>query len=418
MYNKKAEFLFFAPVLFLTAMTAFGQPSFAAAPAVTPAANAAQDNSAQNNTGLPLKRLALFSSGVGFFQHSGNITGTADSPFEITLPFSYNTVNDVLKSLTVNDPASALPSVNYAASDTLDQTLKSLAIDLSGNPGMAEILNSLKGAEVTISGAPGTRSVEGRIVGVEYRSAPIGPYGYPASGSEPYLTLFTAAGLQSVKLEDYSGFLFADEKINSDLRRALDLLLQSGNSDTRNLTITLPGEGSRDVSISYVIPAPVWKISYRLDLSSSSPLLQGWAIVDNDSDSDWNNIELSLVTGRPVSFIQNLYDPYHTVRPTIPLAIAGVAESRSYDSGYGMAADEKMSAPVPAASPSYGMSSDSMSLQNRSSAYQDRSVITLAGGTVQTAAGNAAGDQFEFTFKQPVNVPRRQSAMLPLMESG
>jgi len=50
-------------------------------------------------------------------------------------------------------------------------------------------------------------------------------------------------------------------------------------------------------------------------------------------------------------------------------------------------------------------------------AEQERSSYNLAGGTVQTAAGNTAGGQFEFTIKNPVSLDRRMSAMLPLVES-
>jgi hypothetical protein len=40
----------------------------------------------------------------------------------------------------------------------------------------------------------------------------------------------------------------------------------------------------------------------------------------------------------------------------------------------------------------------------------------ISGGVVETAAGRTAGDQFEFTLKNPVSLERRQSAMLPLVE--
>jgi hypothetical protein len=40
----------------------------------------------------------------------------------------------------------------------------------------------------------------------------------------------------------------------------------------------------------------------------------------------------------------------------------------------------------------------------------------LAERSMQTAAGSAAGDQFEFTFRNPVSLERRQSVMLPLVE--
>jgi hypothetical protein len=371
-----------------------------------------------DETVLPLRRLALFSSGVGFFEHSGTITS---SPALITLPFSTEAVNDALKSLAVNDPASDFPTVRYASSSALWQTLRSLKIDLSGNPGIGDILNSLKGAELEIS-APSPLS--GRIIGVESRPRALS---FGGEGAEELrLSLFTSQGIRSVPIGDIVSFSFGDEKINADLNRALDLIMNSRDERNRSLLLTLPGAGVRDVSLSYVIPVPVWKVSYRLDLSSGRPFIQGWAIVDNDSDTDWEGVELSLVTGRPVSFIQNLYDPYRTSRPVLPLAIAGIAEARSYESGSGGgaavadAATEEMEAA--AYDGAYGLNS----VARQSAAAKAAPMMEApapaaspgAAGTIQSASGRSAGDQFEFTLKRPVSVERRQSAMLPLVQAG
>jgi hypothetical protein len=45
--------------------------------------------------------------------------------------------------------------------------------------------------------------------------------------------------------------------------------------------------------------------------------LQGWAIVENTSDDDWNNVKLSLVSGRPISFTMDLYQPLYSTRPVV-----------------------------------------------------------------------------------------------------
>jgi hypothetical protein len=346
---------------------------------------------------------------VGFFEHSGSLSGAS----ALTLPFSADAVNDALKSLTVNDPASDFPIVRYAAASALNRSLQSLAIDLSGGPGIAGILNSLKGAELEIS-APA--QISGRIIGVEERSKSAG-FQDPGTG-EFWLSLFTSQGIRSVNIKDIASFAFKDERINADLNRALDLIMASRDTESRNLFLTLPGEGSRDVSLSYVIPMPVWKAAYRLDLSAKEPFIQGWAIVDNDSNTDWNNIELSLVTGRPVSFIQNLYAPYRTSRPVLPLAIAGIAESRTYDSG-----SEYVERPYAGDSSAKTLSRSRVmadeSVENAVPEYAPapRAASSVAGGSIQTALGSAAGDQFEFTLRRPVSLERRQSAMLPLVEA-
>jgi len=371
------------------------------------------------STDLPLKRIALLSSGVGFFEHSGNVGSSLSKETEILLSFDTASVNDALKSLVINDPASSAPSVRYAAQNTLERTLKSLKIDLSGTPGIGEILNSQKGAELEIS-IP--NPLRGRIIGVEYRqgssSFAVEEYGYmpPRSTEEAWLSLFTNQGIRVIAVKDISSFRFTDERINADLNRALDLIMSSRDESARNLLVTLNGTGSRAVSISYVIPAPVWKVSYRLDLSGRDPLLQGWAIVDNDSDIDWRNVELSLVTGRPVSFIQNLYPPYRLSRPVIPLAIAGIAESRTYDSGYGSVERSRPSAMARAYS-DREVAEESYTGSQALSAYP-QAAPSVAGGVMETAAGKTAGDQFEFTLKSAVTLERHQSAMLPLVESG
>ena len=228
----------------------------------------------------------------------------------------------------------------------------------------------------------------------------------------------TDQGIRVMAVKDIVSFSFTDPRINGDLQRALDLLLESRNEETRVLSVSLPGEGRRAVSLSYVIPAPVWKVSYRLDLEPEKPLLQGWAIVDNDGDLDWTDVELSLVTGRPVSFIQNLYPPYYQRRPSLPLAIAGIAQAETYGSGWradmgaeaatvedsAAKAAPRREAPAPSpASPSAAFNTVQMS---------------LAGGAAQTAQGQVLGEQFEFTLPRRVTLERRRSAMFPLVEGN
>ena len=364
-----------------------------------------------DNSPLPLRRVALYSSGIAYFEHSGNLVSTV----EISLPFDEGSVNDALKSLVVNDPASSSPAVRYAAENTLERTLKSLKIDLSGNPGIGEILNGLKGAELELS-AP--NPIRGRIIGVENRPTSLSGLNYTPSSQawEAWLSISTGQGIRSIAVKDIASFRFIDESINTDLSRALDLIMASRDTNSRNLAVSLNGSGSRRVSLSYVIPAPVWKVSYRLDLAGSEPFLQGWAIIDNDSDTDWNDVELSLVTGRPVSFIQNLYPPYRLSRPLLPLSIAGIAESRTYESGYDNFDNSRSRALAKQAAPSMVMADAYPDMEMAASGpYPAPSV---AGGAVETAAGRAAGDQFEFTLKSPVNLERRQSAMFPLVEGS
>ena len=380
---------------------------------------------------IPLRKVSLYSSGVGFFEHTGSVTGNAT----LSLPFNISALNDALKSLVINDSESVTPHVNYPSENTYWRTLQSLKIDISGNRGIVEILQTMKGAEVSIS-TPAqvllSVPVTGRIVAVdiEERFTPRGE-----KTVEPAITLNTENGLRRVVVKDVQNITFKDKEIQADLNRALNLIASYRSGGARNLSISLPGKNRRDVSVSYVIPTPIWKVSYRLDLDARAPFLQGWAIIDNDGDTDWTNVELSLITGRQVSFIQNLYEPYYQSRPHVPLAIAGVAEARTYEDalqtgGAGvvnqamaaeaaplMAADSVQAkslarAPAPAAS-AYMPQRDMDGAAYGQSAARGR----LAGAAVETAQGQAAGEQFEYKFPKPVSLPRQQSTMLPLVEA-
>src|SRR5204863_6144125 len=57
------------------------------------------------------------------------------------------------------------------------------------------------------------------------------------------------------------------------------------------------------------------------------------AIVENQTESDWNNVSLSLVSGRPISFMMDLYQPLYATRPTVvPELFAGL-RPQVYDGG-------------------------------------------------------------------------------------
>lgn len=359
---------------------------------------------------LPIVKVALFSSGVGYFEYRGRVAGDAT----LSLPFSTAEVDDALKSLVVWDPAngggaSGSPSVSYPSLEGLDDALRGLRIDLTGSPKVADLLARLRGAELSVD-AP--EKIAGRIVSVEQRST--GKDGAPRAT----VVLLTATGVRAIALDDMAAFRFTDPGIASDFDRALVLILGARDADRRSLDLRLPGTATREVALGYVVAAPVWKVSYRLDLSGDKPWFQGWAIIDNPSQSDWKDVTLSLVSGRPVSFIQNLYAPLRLARPVLPLAIAGTAEARSYESGfaeavgYANADEEELSS---AQAMGAAKSAAPMMAKRAESAPRAAPMPALSASTVDVAAARTAGDQFEFTLKKPVTLERRRSAMLPLV---
>jgi hypothetical protein len=119
------------------------------------------------------------------------------------------------------------------------------------------------------------------------------------------------ARLVAITLDNVSDITFEDPALQDELNRALAALAQARDQDKKPVQIAFEGQGERRVRLGYVVETPVWKTSYRLILGDkeTKPRLQGWAIVENQTDNDWSNVQLSLVSGRPISFIQDLYQP-------------------------------------------------------------------------------------------------------------
>lgn len=392
--------------------------------ALTPALVGAQ--------GVPVTSVSLFSSGVGYFEHRGQVSGEAS----IRLPFSTSEIDDVLKSLVVRDyagskdqapKAGASPSVTYPSLESLDEALRDLDIDLSGSPTVADILRKMKGAELAVE-APD--AVVGRIVSVEDRpgadasdrqsSAGLGVAGQPNLPRKT-LVLLTDKGVRALPLDGIVSFRFTDPAIMADFNRALALILGARVADRRSIDIHLPGSGSREVALGYIVAAPVWKASYRLDLAGATPWFQGWAIVDNPSGMDWKDVRLSLVSGRPISFIQKLYAPLMLERPVLQLDIGGTAEARTYDSGMGGSlfaealAESKAAVPAMAAPPAPAPSAKRAELMSASGAEPPRSAFDFSGSAPVATEARPAGDQFQFTLASPVSLDRGRSAMFPLI---
>src|SRR5439155_3313235 len=111
-----------------------------------------------------------------------------------------------------------------------------------------------------------------------------------------------------------------DEGARRDVGEFAAATASARRRDAKTITVTSDGEGAREMVVSYTVAAPIWKTTYRVVLDEEGkPFFQGWAIVDNVSEEDWNNVKLTLVSGSPVSFIQPLQKPLYRYRPVIDI---------------------------------------------------------------------------------------------------
>src|SRR5437588_550474 len=182
---------------------------------------------------------------------------------------------------------------------------------------------------------PGTMT--GTLIGVEAQTHQVGK---DATVQVEVLNLWCADGIRSCKLSEVQRLRFLNPGIDSEFRKALETLALSHDTQKKPVSIAFSGEGKRRVRVGYVVESPIWKTSYRLVLdkqAKTAPYLQGWAVVENTTDEAWKDVRMALVSGRPISFQMNLYDPLFINRPIIepelfaslrPVAYSGAMEPK------------------------------------------------------------------------------------------
>lgn len=358
---------------------------------------------------LALKRVMLSSGGLGYFEYEATVEGDAT----LKLTVGLQQVDDVLKSLVVYDDKGGVGGLSLPGREPLAQAFKDLPFDLDSLGSPAELLSTLKGAVVTVGGG---RSMTGRIVSVQQEIAALGDG--KATTTRTRVTLLTDRGLQQFILEDAENLQFADASLRDKVGQALLAIQTNRAKEARTLDLAMRGEGRRTVRVAYIVEVPVWKASYRLTLGADPAAprsgLQGWATVENMSGQDWKNVELTLVSGRPVAFRQALYNAYYVARPDVPIEVAGRLMPNVDRGGVDANTRFKEATPPPPPAPA------TAPMQNRRAQAE-----TTAAGRAAPAEMAAAADQVEatdaatqvvFKFPRAVTVDNGRTLSIPIID--
>ncbi len=355
---------------------------------------------------LVLKRVMLSSGGMGYFEYEATVDGDAT----LKLTVSLQQVDDVLKSLVVYDDKGGVGGLSLPGREPLAQAFKDLPFDQDSLGSPSQLLATLKGAQITVGGS---RAISGRIVSVQEETVALG--NDKGTTTRTRVTLFTGLGLQQFILEDAENLQFSDAALRDKVAQALVAIQGNRAKDARTIDLSTRGTGKRTVRVAYIVEAPVWKASYRLTLgadpTAARSALQGWATIENMSGQDWKDVELTLVSGRPVAFRQALYNAYYVTRPEVPVEVAGRLMP-GIDRG-GVEADQrsKGSAPaMPAPAPYRAQQERTMS-----PAAAPPPPPPVAAAAEQIEASDAA-TQVIFKFPRAVSVENGRTLSIPIID--
>ena len=367
-----------------------------------------------------LKRVLLSTGGVGYFEFQAKISGDD----ELSLPVRVDQIDDILKSLVVFDSKGGVGTVSLPSRLPDSELFRDLPFDSSalGNP--ADLLSRLVGAEIDVSGP---RSVTGRIAGVTETSVT------DKSGRTTTVhrvSVLGTRGIEQFVYEDARSISFRDRKLQEAFSRALGELAQRGSDLGRTLTITSHGNGTRTLTIGYVVAAPLWKSAYRLVLPNAADgttrgRLQGWAILENASGLDWDEVELTLASGNPVTFRQSLYDAYYVDRPEVPVEVLGRVLPKpdegaiAYGEGRAAKAAKPEFMPPPSPAPAYDVMEGGGGVAAEAPPPPPglEPIIVTAARRKEAASSEDATTQVMFRFKEPVTVARGKSFAVPVIDT-
>ena len=398
-------------------------------------------------TTLPITRVVLLNSGVGYFSRSGEVDGDA----RVDLTFPEADINDLLKSMVLEDfsKTGRISAVSYDSREPIARTLSSFAINLNNNPTFAGIVSQMRGEriEVAISATAANQpgKLTGTIVGVEEQKVPAGA----ATVEVEVLNMWCAEGMRAVKMTGIQSLRFSNPIIESEFRRALEVLALGHDSQKKAVQLHFAGEGKRKVQVGYVIEAPIWKTSYRLLMADKDkPYLQGWAMVENPTDEDWNGVKMALVSGRPISFKMDLYNPLYVDRPVVEPELFASLRPVTYRGGFnGDPARDNVQAATPELermeqkldkragaskgtpspdaaygyAPTFGLAATNdpatakLRKQHAANTAAELAQRMGTGSVGNAATAGALGDFYQYTIDHPVTLPRQKSAMLPIV---
>jgi hypothetical protein len=362
---------------------------------------------------LPVKQVVLYKHGVGFFERSGKL-GPGESA---RLDFNASEMNDVLKSLTIEERGGGkISGLRYDSMDPLGHKLAEFPFQIGAAQPLAVMLDQLKGARLELKF--GNETVAGAIVNGRLVA------GSDKQPEREQLTLMLDSGeLRTLDLSAATGIHFTDPQLQQQFREYLAALAAARSKEKRSVFIDSTDAKEREVVASYMIPAPVWKSSYRLIFGASGqPVLEGWAIVDNTTGEDWTKVQLSLVSGRPISFVSQLYAPKYVDRPTAELADDRAARPVVHEGGY----DVQVSAAAGGIGTGRGGGSGGgvaraapAPMMAAMAASGKAMADTLQFGPssiVASASAGELGELFEYRIAQRVTIRKDESAMLPFLQ--
>jgi len=385
---------------------------------------------------LKVKKVISYKHGISYYILQASIKGSG----KYELAFKISEMDDVLKSLFVIDTSEKgyISSISYDTALETSELLKSIMLNIPDMDSFSSLITQIKGAPVSLL-IGGGKSVKGIIMGIETSEKVVKEL---ISTEKILILLQDDDTISKIPFSDIKSFEILNDDIKKDLKFFLDTVIAGKKKDAKNILINCESGGDdaieREIFVSYILESPIWKTSYRLIISKAleqkqQSLLSGWCMVENTTNQDWENIELTLVAGMPVSFRYDFYKPIFIQRPIIKPPTVLSAKPTNIEEGlelekfkdYVMAEEARpamkrskvMRGALPPAPAMAAGAASERYLGVIGASLDDETLMEKVKSQTKTQTKDL-GELFEYNISNPVTIKRKHSALVPILSEA
>lgn len=351
-------------------------------------------------------RVTIFSNGLADYRKI--VTVKKGEPQQVRIPVNKSDVGDVLASLAIFGDVAYTPPT-FSPSNDQDGSL-----ELNPSNVYSQLATQLRGAQATVK-TSGDNSITGKVVGLHDEQEAIGE----TSVSRSSLVLLVDGNFQRVKLHDIKEWNFEDKQVQVEIEKALQRSFQNIKSHSTFVEFTLSTEkDSEEAVVQYITSAAAWKIAYRYRQAGDKSHFEGFAVVDNNTEQDWEDVLVSVVVGEPISFktdIANVTVPYRSTVQIVSNQAVGAVEAQEAMNFANMAPSS--------------VQMHAKTVRSMSAPMADFAAEGAAGGGPESLLGYGAsaaqpnaeakeiGDYCVFESIEPVTIRSKRSALVPVFKA-
>jgi hypothetical protein len=356
-------------------------------------------------------RVVIFSNGIADLRRTHLVR--RDAPAKLSIPVRQTHVADILASLNVFGDVriAAPPSFRPVNENDGSLTLDTKSV-------LENLAEQLSGSRVRIE-KPGA-TVEGTLVGLH--GDPEGKVNERVYVKS--LVILTAEGFVRVSVREISSWRFLEPAVNDEIDKVLKRNYQRIKPNSTFVELTLSTElDETEAIVQYTIPAAAWKIAYRLIRDDAGAYtLHGFAVVDNNTDEDWTDVLLSVVTGEPITFSTDLAESKIPARRRVNVVRESALGAVEIEEGMVMMAGGAAAAAGGQPIALGGVAGPAAKFAKYQRAPGDdeanRVAMRARSATIDRAEIREVGDFCVFEAKEIVSIGSNRSAVVPVFQTA